>query len=296
MQMVRDLIRDLVGILFPGGLLVIFTLWFLWAAIIPFSPSTSMSFLTTDNNIFVVLIFSYIAGQALRMKRLEDLEEKCTAAYRKKSFPNLDRSEWEKTVANIDKEEENYFAGQANIERLKKVYEEYSNRFRFWEEFPYAYRLRARRLLSQSENYIKFFEKYDRQGITKTENFFNFCKSVIYEYSPSFKEEVLRQESLVRLFAGIYYVITYGKVIAALILVLHAVLLIGHYLKADFLNYTNVELSWKLFGAALLAFSLFIYMNKEILQRLRYMRVKELNLAYDGFYLVCTNHNHKLDL
>ncbi len=293
MQVARDLIRDLVGILFPGGLLVIFTLLFFWAIIVPFSPSTSLNIFPTDNSLLVLLIISYVAGQSLRMKRLTDLEKQCTEEYRKKNFPNLKQQEWEEFVKNIQKEEKDYFSGKSNIERLKEVYKQYNDKFRYWEEFPYAYRLIARRLLKQPENYIRFFKKYDKQGLTKTETFFNFCKSVIYEYSPSLKEEVLRQESLVRLFAGMYYVIKFGKVITIVVSVLHLALLAGYYLKINFLYYENIGSSYKIVFASVLAFFVFIYMNNEILQRLRYMRAKELNLAYDGFYLVCKKN--KLD-
>ena len=101
MQVVRDLIRDLVGILFPGGLLVAFTLWFFWAVAIIIDPTTSLVFLPTDNNLLVVLVISYIAGQSLRIRRLEDLEKRCTEEYRKQRLPKLSESEWEKHIQDI---------------------------------------------------------------------------------------------------------------------------------------------------------------------------------------------------
>jgi hypothetical protein len=214
MQVARDLIRDLVGILFPGGLLVIFSLWSFWAIIVPFSPSTSFNIFSTEYSFIVLLIISYIMGQMMRIKRLDNLEKICTAEYRKKKFSNLKQSqtEWDELVNKIEEEKKEFYLGNSNIDKLKTLYTEYTQNFWLWEEFPYAYHSTARRLSSQSEDYIKFFEKYDKQGIMKTKTFFHFCKSVIYEYSPSFKEEVLYQESLVRLFAGIYYVIKCGKV------------------------------------------------------------------------------------
>jgi hypothetical protein len=33
------------------------------------------------------------------------------------------------------------------------------------------------------------------------------------------------------------------------------------------------------------------YLNREILERLRFMRTKELNLAFDGFFIICYRHN-----
>ncbi len=297
MQIVRDLVRDLVGIIFPGGLIVAFTLWFFWAVVIIIDPSTSLTLFPTDNNILILLIFSYIAGQSLRIKRLDALEERCTEEYRKQKLPSLDESEWKKHIQNIKEEEEKYFAGNSSLDRLKHVYREYSDKFKFWEKFPYGYRLRGRRLLHQPENYIKFFKKYDKQGITKFETFFNLCKSVVYEYSPSFKEELLRQESLVRLFTGIYYVIKYGKVLAIISGILHLSIAIAtglHWSIVNFLKYDNTQLSLKVFSVSLFAFLIFLYMNNEIINRIRHMRVKEVNLAHDAFYLISTKC--KLDL
>lgn len=294
MEVARDLIRDLVGILFPGGLLVILTLLAIWAVIVPFNPSASFDVLAAGNRFIVLIIISYVAGQSLRMRRLEDLEKRCTEEYRKKNFPNTTLTEWKKRVGDVDRVEKDYFLGKSDIEKLKEAYRKYNDEFRFWEIFPYGYRLRARMLLHQSESYVKFYEKYDKQCLTKTEAFFNFCKSVIYEYSPSFKEEMLRQESLVRLFAGIYYVLKYGKVVAIVVSALHLALIAGYYFKPRFPYYPSVGLSYEIVLASILAFFVFIYMNKEIVERLRTMRVKELNLAYDAFYLICKKHN--LDL
>jgi hypothetical protein len=296
MEVARDLIRDLVGILFPGGLLVTLTLWAFWAITAPFSPLASSGILTTDKSIIVLLIISYVAGQSLRIKQLKDIEDRCTEEYRKIFYPQVKLVEWEEFVKDIDKEAKDYFSGVSSIERLKDAYRQYLDKFGLWEQFPYGYRLTARRLLEQPENYIQFFEKYDKQNLTKTETFFNYCKSVIYEYSPSFKEEVLRQEALVRLFAGIYYVVKYGKVLAVIVGTLHLAIIVGYYskFKPDFLHYQSIWLSHVIVLGSLIALSVFVYMNNEILQRLRYMRAKELNLAHDGFYLVCKKNN--LDL
>jgi hypothetical protein len=37
------------------------------------------------------------------------------------------------------------------------------------------------------------------------------------------------------------------------------------------------------------------YLNREILDRLRHIRVKEVDLTYDGFYLICQKHNLDFD-
>jgi hypothetical protein len=255
MELIRDLLRDFVGVLFPGGLLVVFTLWFIFGIMIFFIPSDTFNILSSFDNfaIFsILLVFSYIAGQFLRLKQLKDLEKKCTEEYRKRRIENfkkegksvLSQLEFEKSIENIEEVEKKYFSGVLDIEKLKEVYINHNNRFGIWEEFPYPYQLKGRRLLHLPKEYNQFFEKYDKQGILKYRTFFNFCKSVIFEYSPSLKEEAVRQESLIRLLSGIYYAIKYGKIINIIIGVFHLVLIATYSLKIGFFSFKNIEYSY----------------------------------------------------
>jgi hypothetical protein len=297
-EIVRDLVRDLVGILFPGGLLVVLTLWLLFGIFVVFIPLTSFNILTIGGNtvgFVVLLIFSYVAGQSLRLRRLDDLESACTQEYRKKHKPELSDAEFEGSIKEIDQEEENYYEGRSTMEVLIDIYEKHNNRFGLWEAFPYPYLLKGRRLARHPKDVNLFFEKFDRQGITKYKRFFNFCKTIIFEYSPSLKEELLRQESLVRLFAGIFYVAKYGKIISIVMGFLHLFRLFSaSWFQIPILPYDDLELSFGLVVISIFAFVAFSYLNRDILERLRLMRVKELSMAFDGLFLICIRH--KLDL
>jgi hypothetical protein len=298
MELVRDLLRDLVGVIFPGGLFVTLTLCFLFGILIvltPFNAPDAFSLADSPVGCFVLLILSYIAGQSLRMKQLNDLEKACAETYRKKrkkDRPELSDEEFKASIKEIDEKEQDYYAGELTLDELTEAYRQHIGRFGIWEQFPYPYHMKGRRLLRHSRDYNQFFEKYDRQGVTKHKRFFNFCKSVIYEYSPSFKEEVLRQEALVRLFAGIYYVIKYGKIIGAITGLLHLTVLASFYITGvSFPPDANIALSWRIVLVSAFALVAFWYLNREILNRLRFRRVKELHLAYDGFYLICNEHD-----
>ena len=223
------------------------------------------------------------------------VEQECTREYRKKRRLGMGKGEFADSVKKLEDEEEKYYAGKSTQDNLVSMYIQHNKRFGFWEVFPYPHLIKGRRLQSYPKSYIEFFEKYDIQGITKYERFFNFCKSVIYEYSPSLKEEVLRQESLVRLFAGLYYVTKYGKPISVAMVLLHLVMLISsHIFRINILNYGNLPLSYAIFIVSILAFILFGYLRNEILDRLRFMRAKELNLVYDGLFLICKKHKLKI--
>lgn len=295
MELVRNLIRDLVGIIFPGSLLVIFTLWLIFGVSIVFIPLASLNVFSVGENtagFVVLLIFSYVSGQSLRIKRVSHVERECTKEYRKKCGVEISEEKFNESIERIEGEEEKYYAGKSTRDRLVDVYKQHNSRFGIWEEFPYPYLMKGRRLLLHPESYNEFFEKYDKQGITRSSRFFNFCKSVIYEFSPSLKEEVLRQEALVRLFAGLYYVIKYGKVVSVVMGLLHLAMFVSsHIFRIGFIHYANLQLSYVILIVSVLAFIVFGYLRREILDRLRFMRAKELNLAYDGLYLTCKRYN-----
>jgi hypothetical protein len=235
-------------------------------------------------------------GQSVRIRQLENLEKTCTDAYRKrkiKSKPGLSNDEFQESISRIDKLEEEYYAKKATQDQLAEVYKQHNSRFGVWEEFPYPYLLRGRRLLLHSPDYQQFFEKYDRQGITKNSNFFNFCKTVVFEYSPSLKEELIRQEALVRLFAGIYYVMKYGTFVSIFTPLLHLFVLITSKWFGFHYSFTT-SYSWGFIMLSALALVAILYLNKEIIDRLRFMRTKEINLAYDGFFIL--SRRYKLDV
>lgn len=290
MEVIRELWRDLVGIIFPGGLLIIFLVWLVFGLAIVIYPADLFSKLTIGNGsieIFVLLIFSYTAGQFLRLKQLNDLDKDCTNAYRKKEKPEISKDAFDDSIANLKKTEQSYYAGELNYDELKKEFKQHIKKFGFWEEFPYSYHLKGRDLLQQSKEYNEFFEQYDKEGILKRKRFFNYCKIVIYEHSAPLKEEVIRQENLVRLFAGIYYVVKFGIWVSIVLGILHLFMFASFYLfPFTFLAYENIEFFLGIVGISVFTIFVLRYLRIEILSRLRYMRMKELNLVFDSFYIL----------
>ncbi len=302
MESMRGLLRDFVGILFPGGICVVITLWGLFGVSIIFMP---IDFFPNLNNLAtysMLIIFSYTFGQFLRLKQLDYLEGRCTEEYRKKRVKEIKKkeaseisqsklqAEFEQSIQKLDELEEKYSTGNLEIEQLKKEYIEHRDRFGFWEESPYPYLLKARRLVKKSIGYNKFFEKYDGQGVMKHRAFFNFCKDVIFEYSSSLKEEAVRQESLIRLFAGIYYAIRYGNIVNSIIVILHLILITIYHLKLVSFSY-RYDYSYGIVLVSLTVLLIFLYLRKEVLCRLRNMRGKELEMVYNSFYILCKRHN-----
>ena len=328
MELLRDIIRDLVGILFPGGFLILFFSIFLFGLLIFVIPINLFNNIFSFNNFIlfsILIIFSYIAGQSLRMKQLNDLETICTNAFRLSQIDKLNNNsssqennkdntdensvqskncdiefwdnEFNKSINFLIEKDKDFNSGKIKPEEYKDVYREHQKKYGLWEEFPYPIQLKERRLLRQSANYNNFFKNYDAQGITKDKTFFNFCKSVIIENSPSFKEEVHQQESLVRLFAGIYYAIRYSRIFITTTAIIHIIFIILSKQiidKFDVIKLKNINISLILLIITPIILFTFWHFNKEIISRLRLMRVKEVNLAYDGFYIISKKNNLEL--
>lgn len=300
MEVIRDLIRDLVGIIFPGSFLVFTAICFLISLLFLVYPMEAIvgisALLNSSGAFFIFLAFSYIAGQSLRIKQLEDLESECTELYRK-TFRKGKTSteEYETSLTEVKEAERAYLARRLTREKLKEVFAHHIERFGLWEKFPYSAYLKLRRLRANTKSYNDFFEKYEKQGITNDQAFFHFCLMVVYEYSTSLKEELLRQEALIRLFAGMFYALKFGRGVSVIVAALHsAAFLTITFGNITFLPYlqdkNNAGISASIAIVSLLAYILFEYLRREILKRLRPMRVKEVRMAYESFYLLSTKH------
>lgn len=298
MEVIRDLIRDLVGIIFPGSFLVFTTLCFLVSLLFLFYPMDTFTdlspLMSSSGALFIFLVFSYIAGQSLRIKQLDGVEKRCTELYRKKlEKTGISNADYEKSVVLVREAEKAYAARRLSREKLSKVFDKHIDRFGLWEKFPYPLALKWRRLKGNTDKYNDFFEKYEKQGITDEAAFFHSCLMVVYEYSTSLKEELLRQEALIRLFAGMFYALIFGRIVSVITILLHSMVLVlsGNQAFASFLQAkSDTRISWLIIIISLLAYLLFEYLNREILKQIRMMRLKEVRMTHESFYVVSTEH------
>ena len=273
MDLLRDLIRDLIGIIFPGSLVILLGLWFaygIYSLVYPaFNPQAIIDTMNSLTVSFTLLVLSYVAGQFLRTYQPKKILEK--------DKNNADLSAEDKQSINaydvIDTEEK-----RISITTIYKNIRDQET------AFPYPYLQKSRRLQGYPNHINEFYQKLDRTGFLNTSTFFEICKSVIYEYSPALKEEMLRETALIRLFTGIYFA---GK----LGLFLFSIPAIGHGIKiftqegklAQQPSFIIALISIILFFASLYAFV-------RIPKILKRIRQRETNIVYDGFYLLCQRH------
>ena len=92
MDLLRELVRDVVGIIFPGALVILLIAWLFLGTMILLVPPDLLGDLGRVNptvSFSAALVFSYVAGNLLRMKQLSHVENKCTQYYRRKRRAQL---------------------------------------------------------------------------------------------------------------------------------------------------------------------------------------------------------------
>ncbi len=349
MEVIRDLIREIVGIIFPGIFFLVLTSWFFIGSFLIFIGMDKMTILglpvvkTMDSflGLLIFLVFSFVAGQFFRIKTLEKIDGLATLKeYWKKKKKEKGVFKW------IDKNIKQGFFSSIffqvwffilNKEKIKKAWkEEYKIEEKqikkndigkpipknylsigiegdkqlllnpndeYWENasqqelgrfynqlyikdtFPYYSSTKVRYKLGHPDQLNKFFDEFEKKNLLRTTTFFNFCKSAIIEFNGGMKEEVLSAEALTRLLAGVFYTLSYGIWIN---LILIALYLFGH-LFSDFFEVSDNVFNFVVFSS-FITLILFIYAKGVILDRIRRRRTKELNVVYEGFYLLCLKH------
>lgn len=334
MDLLKDLIRDLVGVIFPGTIFILVFIWLPIGICLPFNISQEPDFWVLmeqiAENTFIWLffiLFSYIAGQYLRIKMLSELENKANiwrfglteTHHRLASDPKPPtwhqkliflifgtyrlrllriNKEYSKSVEEalkndeIKAETENLFTKYSSFQTQEARTALYNSAIKWYrrEKAPFYYVTKLRRLRGQSKLYNDFFDAFDREGVLQRTTFFNYCKSVIYEYSPSLKEELLRTEALVRLMAGLYYSFHSAILVNLIILFWQVLLFILHYFRmaiGDFQFHTvNLQTSALISLSAFFIFIIAILIKRQTLNRIQNRRMKEVHLTYEGFYLL----------
>ena len=271
--------------------------------------------------ILLLLIGSYVAGQYLRVRQLSSLEEKLTKHYRvrKAKEQNLEVGILQKRFEAFQQAltsnlkdlkgqgEDDWQEIVKDVKAAKTTAEKEGKFIKLWESFPYPTQAIYRRLSTQPYHSMKFFQMFDQKELspgTEGHSFVNFCKTIIYEYSSNQKEELLRQEATVRLWAGLYHIAEIGIPIAVFvggIFLLFGlgnllVLIPQHGLSDWVVKYFVVRKAY-LFWILIVPIvgGMLRFLKKELDEKnfLRRMRLKEVYMVLDAFYVVFQKHNLK---
>ena len=168
MDLLRDLIRDLIGIIFPGTLVILLFMFAYWSITSLFIETNFHTLLNAENNfsvLFVFLALCYIAGQFLRIKRLGDLDIKALEYYKENN------AEKNKILLSDMQEVENHYFNSSN-DNLKELIHSFNESVPEPERFPYEISNTMRRLKKLPFHYNSFYHNFSKSGLLKSGTFY----------------------------------------------------------------------------------------------------------------------------
>ena len=310
-------LRNILGISLPGAIIIIV---FLFITIILSSffqiPGNNFDFLEDKELLITIVafIFSYILGSLIRLKAADIIDKKSGKNKIKENiedinhiinhFENDDKAafneinkSWNKLKIKL------YRTGFLKLKLnviLKKAKDKlkvdtkgwYTGFLRFddWiyyaDNFPYTLWEFRKFEMYHPKEFLAFFDGYKSSMIADGKGFFNYCKMVILasNTSESLKNEVYSAEAFSRFLAGTYFALFYS----IWMLVICSLIQIIYIFNTTLSEITLPSNIFNFVIPIILAF-VFLFSIKLIIKRYRNIRLKEVDIVYDAFYLV---HKH----
>jgi len=311
-------LRNILGISIPGVIVVFIFLYSLLVLSTFFNVNIDTAFFKDATVLItvVIFIFSYLFGSIFRLSSADAIDEKSrkhkimsNSKAIQELIDNYYDDKDELTVEN-----ENKFQGRKlanndfktinhelhNINNdLKILCETNSSHWHskcesldkvlyFIDIFPYPILEYYKFETKHPDGFFPFYNKYRKQILNDSKNFFNLCKTSIYasDFS-SLKEEVDNAEAFSRFLAGTYFALKYSIII----LIITSTIQIASVFIKDFSQIFQVN---NIFNIALpiLLILIFNACLKLIIKRFRNIRLKEVDTVFDAFYLI--NNKAKL--
>lgn len=292
-------LRNIIGITFPGAILIIAALYVLISFCYLLNiPLEFLNILTSQQLILFVILFviSYIIGSILRLESADNLDDKSSEYMIEEYFnePPGDFTSKEK-LYEIRKK----LLNGNNFISVPPFFDKWIWRV---EKFPYTlWELRKFKIYHPPEvsNFFKSYESCFGIGSKvhdtgrKGKEFFNYCKMVIThsckDLGDSLKEEVYLAEAMTRFYAGTYVA---ANISFYFILVLSVALFLSLALEYFGIIDPVQYYATHNFIFSLFLVTLFTLVNKNIAKRFRKLRLKEVDTVYDAFYLVHRHADH----
>jgi len=223
MDLFRLGLRNLMGVLLPGALLVLVLIYVVFSG--AFAVGLHMQSSILDRWFFLIALFlvSYLVGSLMRLNSADNVDEQW-AQYSQKKFRRTGKSQ-EELRRDLEGAWE---ALKPEPEAVRIPDEESVEALWRTDEFPYPVWHFYKLILYHPEEVYRFFWSYRNcmrcycYGGSGKE-FFNYCKTVIHHSSRQLGDalvlEVQTAEALVRFYAGTYYALGVGKWMLAALLV-----------------------------------------------------------------------------
>ncbi|RJP61087.1 MAG: hypothetical protein C4539_20400 [Ignavibacteriales bacterium] len=296
MNFIKLGLRNIVGITFPGAILVVIMLYvFVSICYLQSIPMDFINTLTSQQFILSVILFiiSYIFGSVLRLESADKLDKKSSRFLKKKYLK--DPPDGFTNEKDFEKIKDELLKGNFNID-IPVAFDKW-----IWiiEKFPYPIWESRKIRIYHPKEVSNFYKSYEEcMGIgTKVQTtgrggkeFFNYCKMVIAnsskECGDSLKEEIFFAEAMTRFFSGTYMAINISLYITAVLAIV-----LSLFITLSFFGTVQTIKKYNIYNLAfcISIIILFGIIKLCIVKKFRTLRLKEVDTVYDAFYLV---HRH----
>jgi hypothetical protein len=291
--------RDIFGIVLPGAVLLFVILYVFWALPATLGlPALDVSLLKDQGFLLSIAFFvtSYVLGYLLRLGTADQVDQESSEYLLK---------EWRRRKENQALEEhfKQLLAHMRRGEYVSDIPPEFDDWLWRAEPFPYPVWHLRKAALNYPHEIYEFFNQHKRgMGLVsdslwiKGHMFFNYCKLVISKEDSILREEINAAEGNTRFLVGTYSALRLSVwafvSLLAIQLIVIAVLHIRGITVADLArsHLASLALSTLLLAAGSRVAQIYIK------RYYRDLRLREADIVYNAFYLVCKEKGHDAKL
>jgi hypothetical protein len=288
-------VRDIFGIVLPGAVLLFVIIYVFWTLPVTLGlPALDVSLLKDQGFLLSIAFFvaSYLLGHLLRLGTVSQVDEESSECCLK---------EWRRRKEN-----------QALEEHLKKLLDQMRRgedisdiptEFDHWvwraEPFPYPVWYLRKAAFSYPHEVREFFNQYKHcMGLVPDSlwiagrQFFNYCKMMISKEDSVLREEINAAEGDTRFLVGTYRALKSSLWIFATLLAFQLIAMAVLHLRGT----PVADLALSHLASLILSTLLLIAGSRaaqiHIKRQFRGIRLREVDIVYDAFYLVCKEKGH----
>ena len=285
-------LRNILGITLPGGLLVVVLAYISFSILSVFDVYIENFGWIKESTFLIIIIafiLSYIIGSVIRLESADKVDNWSGKYHIWKNRKILKALIINTPLTkNIKKPQKGSLQGNlnsliktakdklANNKDWQTEINELSKLIYFLDVFPYPLWEFRKFKLSHSPKFFDFFNEYKAPLLAGGKNFFNYSKMVIYSSSlpESLISEVSSAEAFSRFLAGTFFSLIYSIILLIFFSLIHFIF-VAHFI------FLNVFLISNIFIIAI-----FLYFAYKIIKGFRNIRLKEVEIVFDAFYLV----------
>ena len=287
-------VRDILGIVFPGAVLLFVIIYVFWSLPATLGlPALDVSLLRDQGLLLSIAFFvaSYLLGYLLRLGPVDKVDKESGERRLK---------EWRRQKKNQDLEEhlEQLLAQMRRGEDVSDIPTEFDHWVWRAERFPYPVCYLRRATFSCPHEILEFFNQYKHCMLVPGspwiagDQFFNYSKLVISKEDKVLREEINAAEGTTRFLVGTYRALGLSIWIFVTLLACQLIAMAVLHIKGT----SVADLAGSHLASLALSTLLLIAGSRtaqiHIKRQFRGIRLWEAYTVYDAFYLVCQKKSH----